>query len=74
MFRADDFTLHFMEPGSSPSTQTEPSPHRLAEVLGTLIALVTLTLPLAVIAHYSTSPIPMNVLQSQGYLLQRTLR
>ncbi len=28
--------------------------HRLADILGTLIAVVTLTLPVLVIAHYST--------------------
>ncbi|MEA5567187.1 hypothetical protein [Anabaena sp. UHCC 0399] len=29
--------------------------HRLADIVGTLIAVVTLTLPVFVIAHYSTN-------------------
>lgn len=30
--------------------------HRLADIVGTLIAVVTLTLPVFVIAHYSSNP------------------
>ncbi|MEA5505132.1 hypothetical protein VB735_18875 [Halotia wernerae UHCC 0503] len=34
--------------------------HRLADVMGTAIALLTLTLPVFVIAHYSSSNVPYN--------------
>lgn len=47
-----------MESGSRVETFTEPPPHRLANIAGTLIALVTLILPVAAIAYYSTSPPP----------------
>ncbi|NMG06833.1 hypothetical protein [Brasilonema sp. UFV-L1] len=33
------------------------SSHRLAEIVGTVIGLLTLTLPLFVIAHYSSSSV-----------------
>lgn len=48
----------FMESGSRVETFAEPPPHRLANIAGTLIALVTLILPVAAIAYYSTSPPP----------------
>ncbi|MBR8833986.1 MAG: hypothetical protein DSM106950_08085 [Stigonema ocellatum SAG 48.90 = DSM 106950] len=34
--------------------------HRLADIVGTAIALLTLTLPLFVIAHYSSSSVHNN--------------
>ncbi|MBD1911692.1 MULTISPECIES: hypothetical protein [unclassified Leptolyngbya] len=49
-----------MESGSQVETFTEPPPHRLANIAGTLIALVTLILPVAAIAYYSTSPPPVS--------------
>jgi hypothetical protein len=42
-----------MESGSQPASTTGRSPHRFAELVGITIALLTLTVPLAVIAYYS---------------------
>jgi len=42
-----------MESGSQPASTTGRSTHRFAELVGVVIALLTLTVPLAVIAHYS---------------------
>ncbi|XHX80537.1 MAG: hypothetical protein RBJ76_11585 [Stenomitos frigidus ULC029] len=42
-----------MESGSQPASTTERSTHRFAELVGVVIALLTLTVPLAVIAYYS---------------------
>lgn len=53
-----------MQSGSQVETLTEPPPSRLASVVGTLIALVTLVLPVAAIAYYSSAPPPM---QPQNY-------
>ncbi|MEW5856485.1 MAG: hypothetical protein AB1861_03780 [Cyanobacteriota bacterium] len=45
-----------MELSSQSSTSSDqPPPHRWAEFLGTAIALLTLTLPVFAIAHYSPS-------------------
>ncbi|HEY9653556.1 MAG TPA: hypothetical protein V6C95_23045 [Coleofasciculaceae cyanobacterium] len=58
---------------SSPSANTsDPHPHRWAEIIGTVIALLTLTLPLFVIAHYSSSRV--DVLQQAPYALPRSER
>ncbi|MGJ5676437.1 MAG: hypothetical protein ACR9NN_23015 [Nostochopsis sp.] len=44
---------------NSPSANsTDASPHRLADIIGTVIGLLTLTLPLLVIANYSSVNIP----------------
>jgi hypothetical protein len=43
-----------MEPGSQAETSPEPSPNRLADVLGTLIALLTLIVPSVAIAYFSS--------------------
>jgi len=40
---------------SDPATSPERPTQRLADIVGTMIALVTLTLPLFVIAHYSSN-------------------
>ncbi|NDJ24596.1 hypothetical protein GS682_23720 [Nostoc sp. B(2019)] len=45
--------------------------HRLADIVGTAIALLTLTLPVFVIAHYS-SPDVQNNQQPLTYNLQRS--
>ena len=42
-----------MESGSQPASTTERSTHRFAELVGVVIALLTLTVPLVVIARYS---------------------
>jgi len=47
-----------MESGSRVETITEP-PSRLASFAGTLIALITLILPVAAIAYYSSSSPPL---------------
>jgi hypothetical protein len=47
-----------MQSGSQIETLTEPPPSRLANVIGTLIALMTLVLPVAAIAYYSSNPPP----------------
>ncbi|MBW4663701.1 MAG: hypothetical protein KME01_05775 [Chroococcus sp. CMT-3BRIN-NPC107] len=44
-----------MDSSSTPSANPSRSTHRLADILGTAIALLTLTLPLWVIGHYSPS-------------------
>ncbi|MDF5716913.1 MAG: hypothetical protein PUP93_24355 [Rhizonema sp. NSF051] len=43
--------------------------HRLADIVGTIIAVLTLTLPLFVIAHYSNSNVQNNQ-QQPLYSLQ----
>ncbi len=43
-----------MESSSPISKSSEPPPHRWAILFGTMIALVTLTLPLSAIALYSS--------------------
>ena len=46
-----------MESDSQPARYTQKSTDRLADLLGTLIALLTLTLPLLAIARYSPSQV-----------------
>jgi hypothetical protein len=46
-----------MDSSSTPSANPPRSTHRLADILGTAIALLTLTMPLWVIAHYSSNSI-----------------
>ncbi|WP_026098185.1 hypothetical protein [Kamptonema formosum] len=43
-----------MESGSPSANASDQPPHGLADIVGTLIALLTLTIPLFVIAHYSS--------------------
>ncbi|MDB9373906.1 hypothetical protein [Nodularia sphaerocarpa] len=43
-----------MDANSQSASPTDTYSHRLADIVGTAIALVTLTLPVFVIAHYST--------------------
>jgi len=56
---------------TGPSAKTsDPHPHRWAELMGAVIALLTLALPLFVIAHYSSSR--ADVLQQTPYSVQRS--
>ncbi|GAB4473132.1 MAG: hypothetical protein OHK0037_33390 [Elainellaceae cyanobacterium] len=57
-----------MEPGSRNDTSPEPSPYRAAEIAGTFIAVLTLVVPVAAIAYFSTpitpSSLPAQTLQA----------
>ncbi len=44
-----------MESGSPSANASDQPPPRLADIVGTFIAVLTLTLPVFVIAHYSSS-------------------
>ncbi|WP_421655655.1 hypothetical protein [Leptothermofonsia sp. ETS-13] len=44
-----------MESGSQSANSPDRTSSRFAEIIGTLIALLTLTLPLTVVSHYSTN-------------------
>lgn len=58
-----------MDSSSSQSANApESSSHRLADMIGTMIALLTLTLPLFVIARYSSTP---SLVQPITYSLQK---
>ncbi|MGQ4646690.1 hypothetical protein [Lyngbya aestuarii] len=61
---------YFMESTGSSANSSEPHPHRWAEVIGTVIALLTLTLPLCVIAYYSSSS-SLDVWEQTNYPLPR---
>ncbi|MBW4685156.1 MAG: hypothetical protein KME40_08650 [Komarekiella atlantica HA4396-MV6] len=56
---------------NSQSANADTYSHRLADIVGTAIALLTLTLPVFVIAHYS-SPDVQNNQQPLTYNLQRS--
>ncbi len=56
---------------NSQSANPDTYSHRLADIVGTAIALLTLTLPVFVIAHYS-SPDVQNNQQPLTYNLQRS--
>lgn len=58
-----------MDSSSTPSANPPRSTHRLADILGTAIALVTLTMPLWVIAHYSSNSVG-NAIPPIAYPLQ----
>ncbi|MEH1870995.1 hypothetical protein [Nostoc sp.] len=45
---------------NSQSANTDTYSQRLADIVGTAIALLTLTLPVFVIAHYSSSNVQIN--------------
>ncbi len=59
----------FMDSSSQSANSSERYSHRLADIVGTAIALLTLTLPLFVIAHYSSSSLQSQV-QPITYTLQ----
>ncbi|WP_460201900.1 TLTLP motif-containing protein [Scytonema sp. NUACC21] len=44
-----------MNSNSQSVNTTDTYSHRLADIVGTLIGLLTLTLPLFIIAHYSSN-------------------
>lgn len=46
-----------MDSNSQSASSAERYSHRLADVVGTAIAMLTLTLPMFVIAHYSSNNI-----------------
>ena len=48
---------------------SEPHPHRWAGIVGTSIAILTMTLPLIMIAHYSPSRINAEPITSDNVLL-----
>ncbi|HBE58932.1 MAG TPA: hypothetical protein DEG17_14970 [Cyanobacteria bacterium UBA11149] len=56
--------------GSSANT-SDSNPHRWGEILGTVIALITLTLPLFAIAQYSSTN-NLDVWQEGTYSLPST--
>lgn len=58
----------FMESSEPPANSSDANPHRWADILGTVIALLTLTLPLLVIAYYSSSS-SVDVWQQTTYSL-----
>ncbi|QIZ72864.1 hypothetical protein HCG48_21560 [Oxynema aestuarii AP17] len=58
-----------MESGSPSASSAEKPPHRLSQFVGTLIALLTLLLPIFAIAHYS--PSNQNPLPQRNYPIGR---
>ncbi|PLZ95067.1 hypothetical protein CEN50_23665 [Fischerella thermalis CCMEE 5268] len=46
-----------MNSNSESASSTNVSPHRLADIIGTVIGVLTLILPLLVIANYSSANI-----------------
>jgi hypothetical protein len=66
-----------MEPGSrggslrSTLRSAQSSPHKLANVMGTVVALLTLTVPLFTIAHFSS---PQQTWQTPAQLLPSVRR
>ncbi|MBW4472905.1 MAG: hypothetical protein KME45_21385 [Stenomitos rutilans HA7619-LM2] len=53
-----------MEPGSQSVSPSERSTNRAANIIGGIIALFTLIVPLAVIAHYSSESRPLSTSES----------
>ncbi len=49
--------IQFFMNSNTPSANNDTYSHRLADIVGTAIALLTLTLPLFVIANYSSSSV-----------------
>ncbi|MBW4478992.1 MAG: hypothetical protein KME54_19575 [Tolypothrix brevis GSE-NOS-MK-07-07A] len=45
---------------NSPSANPDTYSHRLADIVGTAIAMLTLTLPILVIANYSSTSVQNN--------------
>jgi hypothetical protein len=46
-----------MNSDTTTANSSDPYAHRLADIVGTAIGLLTLTLPLYVIGHFSTSSV-----------------
>ncbi|MBW4578456.1 MAG: hypothetical protein KME42_02660 [Tildeniella nuda ZEHNDER 1965/U140] len=57
-----------MEPGSPSASTSERSTNWTADFIGIVIAILTLTVPLAVIAYYSSSS---DAPSATGYVKQR---
>jgi hypothetical protein len=55
-----------MESSGPSANPSEPHPDKWAEILGAAIALLTLTLPVFVIGHYSSGS-SVDVLQKTSY-------
>jgi hypothetical protein len=60
-----------MEVSQHPGKADDSPGHRWAGILGTVVAVVTLTLPLVMIAYYSpfssnAQPVPDKIYQLQG--------
>ena len=47
--------LHIMELSQMSGKEADSPPHRWANILGTIIAVLTITLPLLMISYYSPS-------------------
>ncbi|MEQ9553516.1 MAG: hypothetical protein RIM23_28325 [Coleofasciculus sp. G3-WIS-01] len=60
----------FMESSGSSANSSDPYPHRWAEIIGTVMAFLTLTLPFLAIAYYSSSS--LDVLPTTPYSLPRS--
>ncbi|NEP14262.1 MAG: hypothetical protein F6K14_29525 [Symploca sp. SIO2C1] len=60
-----------MESSGSSTNSYDPHPYRWAEIMGACIALLTLTLPVFVIA-YSSSSSSVDVFQQSSYSLTRS--
>lgn len=56
-----------MESGGHSANPSDRPSHRLADIVGTVIALMTLTLPIYVIAHYSSTRV--EPIQNRSYTL-----
>jgi ABC-type spermidine/putrescine transport system permease subunit II len=59
-----------MDSNTPSASSNDTSSHRLADIVGIAIGLLTLTLPLFVIAHYSSNSMQNNP-QPLTYSLQR---
>lgn len=55
---------------NSQSANADTSSHRLADIVGTVIAMLTLVLPLFVVGHYSSNNVENNSSQPITYRLQ----
>jgi hypothetical protein len=53
---SQDIIRFFMESGHQLQRLSRPSPSKFSEFVGTLIAVLTLTLPVLLVAHYSGGP------------------
>lgn len=64
------FLKSYMESGSRTDNPPGQTPHRLANIFGTLIALMTLTIPVFAIAYFSSNSV--EVWQPPVYPLVRS--
>ncbi|MEC4818688.1 MAG: hypothetical protein SAK29_36250 [Scytonema sp. PMC 1069.18] len=48
-----------MNSNTQSADSTDPHSHKLADIVGTAIGLFTLVVPLFIIAHYSSSSVPI---------------